>query len=120
MIKLKTKTEFQIPTKRGVIQGIVRLIIDKLEIDTNNIIAKGYYYFIDENGQIVQLDMINTMQQWENIEYAEHNALGSLQSSENLKDNILQRLNEFTFYQLQLENGENYGTYVNDWEIDND
>lgn len=117
MLKLKTKTEFSIPTKRGVIQGIVRLIIDKIDVDINNIIAKGYYYHMDENGLIQQLDMINTLQQWDNVAISE-NSLNQLQSNISLKSNLLQRLNEFTFLQLQLENGENYGTVVSDWEID--
>ena len=56
MLKLRTKTNFPIPTKRGVIQGIVRLIIERLEIDINNIVAIGYYYFLDENNAVVKLD----------------------------------------------------------------
>jgi hypothetical protein len=53
MIKLRTKTAFSIPTKRGIITGIVRFIIERLEIDINNVRAIGYYYYIDENNSIL-------------------------------------------------------------------
>jgi hypothetical protein len=62
MLKLKTKTEFSIPTKRGIITGVVRFIIERLEIDINNIRAIGYYYYIDENNLVVKLDDVRLNQ----------------------------------------------------------
>ena len=61
MLKLRTKTEFTVPTERGTTSAIVRLIIDKLEIDINNITAKGYYYYFDADGVFHQLDKIDKM-----------------------------------------------------------
>ena len=118
MIKLRTKTEFSIPTKRGVISGIVRFIIERLEVDINNITPIGYYYYIDENDSIIKLDNVGELTQWEIIESIETNLLGSLKSTINLKSNVLQRLEEFTMRQLATESGENYGTTPDDWEKD--
>lgn len=118
MLKLRTKTNFTIPTKRGVIQGIVRLIIERIELDNNNIKPVGYYYCLDENNEVVKLDEINSLNQWETILSVEENLLNPLDSSFSLKANILQRLNEFTMLQLTTESGENYGTTPDDWEND--
>jgi hypothetical protein len=118
MLKLKTKTQFKVPTKRGVILSIVRLIIDKIELDDNNINAIGYYYYIDENYEVVKLDNVNSFNLWETILSVEQNLLNPLNSSLSLKANILQRLNEFTMLQLTTESGENYGTTPDDWEQD--
>jgi hypothetical protein len=118
MKKLRTKTEFSIPTKRGVVSGIVRFIIDKLEIDINNVRAIGYYYFIDENNEVVKLDEVSTLNLWETVEAIETNLLNPLIDSVSLKANVLQRLGEFTMLQLTTESGENYGTTPDDWEDD--
>ncbi len=118
MIKLKTKTEVQIPTKRGIVSGIVHLIIERLEIDINNIRAKGYYYYIDQYQKVVKLDDINTLSQWVFIDSIEVNMLSALTDTVSLKANVMQRLNEFTILQLTTETGENYGTTPDDWEVD--
>jgi hypothetical protein len=120
MIQLRTKKEFSIPTKRGVVSGIIRFTIDKLEVDINNITPKGYYYYFDENNIVVKLDNLgsNSMKQWELIEQVETNLLNPLGSATSLKANILQRLEEFTMLQLTTESGENYGTTPDDWEAD--
>jgi hypothetical protein len=118
MIKLRTKTVFSIPTKRGIITGVVRFIVERLEIDINNIRAIGYYYFLDENNAVVKLDGVNTLNGWETVEAVEANLLNPLNDSVSLKANILQRLNEFTMLQLTTETGENYGTTPDDWETD--
>ena len=118
MIKLRTKTEFSIPTKRGVISGVVRFIIERLEVDINNITPIGYYYYIDENDTIVKLDNVGEPTQWEIVESIENNLLSNLNSTVNLKDNVLQRLEEFTMLQLANESGDNYGTTPDDWEKD--
>jgi hypothetical protein len=118
MIKLRTKTAFSIPTKRGIITGVVRFIIERLEIDINNIRAIGYYYYIDENNVMVKLDEVNTLNQWETVTMVENNVLNPLSDGISLKANVLQRLEEFTMLQLTTETGENYGTTPDDWEED--
>jgi len=118
MLKLKTKTEFSIPTKRGVITGTVRFIIERLEVDINNIRAIGYYYYIDENNTVVKLDDVSSLSQWETVEAVETNLLNPLKDGVSLKANVLQRLDEFVMLQLTTESGENYGTTPDDWETD--
>ena len=118
MIKLRTKTEFSIPTKRGVVSGVVRFIIDRLEVDINNVRAIGYYYYLDIDNVVVKLDNVSTLNQWETVEAVETNLLNPLGSATSLKANILQRLEEFTMLQLTTESGENYGTTPDDWEKD--
>lgn len=120
MKKLRTNKDFAIPTKRGVVQGVVRFIIDKLEIDINNITAIGYYYYLDENNNVVVLDRVRSFNLCETVEAVETNLLNPLANSLSLKANILQRINEFTMLQLTTESGENYGTMPEDWEEDDD
>ena len=118
MLKLKTKTEFKVPTKRGLIFAKVLLIIDKIELDNNNIKPTGYYYYLGENNEVVKLDDIKSLNLWDTILSVEENLLSPLNSSVSLKSNILQRLYEFTMLQLTTETGENYGTTPDDWEFD--
>lgn len=116
MIHLKTKKEFKVPTKRGNKDGIIYLIIDKLEFDRNNITAKGYYYYKDENDAVVVLDYVNKTFQWETITEIEENMLNPLESVISLRANAFQRLSEFIWVILTQESGENYETIVEDWE----
>lgn len=118
MLKLRTKIDFTIPTERGVTQGIVRLIIEKREEDINNIIARGYYYYLDENQTIIKLSDISTLIPWDTIEVIENNILNPLVSTVNLRACVLQRIEEFTMIKLTEESGENYGTTPDDWEKD--
>jgi hypothetical protein len=80
--------------------------------------AIGYYYFLDENNQVVKLDEVSTLNLWETVEAVETNLLNPLGSATSLKENVLQRLGEFTMLQLTTETGENYGTTPDDWEAD--
>ena len=121
MIKKRTKTPFPVPNGRGVIPVIIRFIIDKISINQNNIIPEGYYYYLDEHDRVVQLDSIGmeAMKGWDIIDQIENNGIvPSLKSSTNLKENIYQRLQEFTDLQFHQESGENYGTTPEDWEND--
>ena len=120
MIQLRTNKEVTIPTERGTKQGIVHLIIDRIELDNNNIKAMGYYYHIEENGTIKKLSSFgnNSMVQWETLNYLEANLLQPFQSETHLKDNILQRLKEATLLQIDKEAYENYGTIAEDWVDD--
>ena len=117
MLKLKTKTEFTVPTERGTTSSIVRLIIDKLEIDINNITAKGYYYYFDADGVFHQLDKIDKMYLWSDVAMVE-SGLPTMPSNSNLFTDLSQRLKEFTFFNLGLEAGTNYNTAASDWEVD--
>lgn len=118
MLKLRTKTEKTVVSGRATKQVIIRFIIDKLEADANNIIALGYYYYFDENGQVVKLDNVRTIKEWAIVETVESNFLPPITNQNSLKEALLQRLSEFTNLQLTQENGENYGTIASDWEID--
>ena len=119
MLKLRTKTAFNIPKDRGVVQSIVRLTIEKLEIDQNNVIVHGYYYHYDENDNAVILSQVSkNPKQWSEITTIEDNILDPLTSTTNLYNNLYQRLNELTLLTILQETPYNYGTTDTDWEID--
>ena len=118
MLKKRTKTEFQIPTKRGIVTGIIRLIIDRLEINANNVIAHGYYYYFDTEQNVVVLDRFSPIKQLSDVFLAEQYVLGDLISNKHVFENIIQRLDELNVIQLTEEDGENYGTSPSDWELD--
>lgn len=115
MLKLKTKTEFEFPTKRGTKSGIIHMTVESLSIDNNNVIPNGYYYYIDEDGNPVKLDSISHLELWDNISLAEAE-INPMPSTTSLKENLLFRLEQFTFLQLKTEAGQNYGTVYTDWE----
>jgi len=118
MLKLRTKTPFTVPCGRGTKEVIVRLIIDKLEIDENNVNVKGYYYYIDELESVIRLDTISENPYlWEDISVTETD-LSVLESTVNIKPNLIQRLKEFTLLKIESEPLENYGTIHTDWELD--
>ena len=53
--------------------------------DVNNITAKGYYYYLDENGGVVVLDTLGaggngTMLQWDQVEAAERASREAVQN----------------------------------------
>ena len=116
MLRLKTKTEKTVPNGRGTIEAIVHLIIDNLNVNRNNVIGIGYYYFIDENGQIVKLSDIQTNTEISLFEMIENNMLPKLESNQNVFKNILQRLKETTLMNIAQENGESYGITPEDLE----
>lgn len=116
MLKLRTKTEFTAPGDRVNVTTTIRLIVDGIFFDANNADPKGYYYYNDENGKLVQ-KKINALKQWTDIESAEV-SLPTLESSVNIKANILQRLKEFVLLQIMMEAGQNFGTTDTDWEED--
>ena len=120
MLKLKTKTEFTAPTERGTVQTIIHFIIDGLFIDKNNIAPKGYYYWYDETGAIYQRHIgdITLLSMVKELE--DSGTVPILGSTTNIYDNIIQRLGEFTHLQMLAEEGTNFGTTADDWEVDND
>lgn len=118
MLKLRTKTEFQVPSSRGLKSVIIRMVIDGIFMDKNNITPQGYYYYLDENNVVVKLDSLgnNSRKEWALIEQIEENMLLPFSDSVHLRANVLQRLKEFTNLQLMQESGENYNTVASDWE----
>ncbi len=124
MLKLRTKTVKTVPAQlplRGTVDIILRIIIDKIEIDKNGITPKGYYYYLNENGLVVKLCDIGpkAYQLWDVIIQIENNQMvAPLASSANLYENVMQRLEEFFELQQQQETGQNYGTLPGDWEAD--
>lgn len=115
MLKLKTKTEFEFPTKRGTSTGIIHMIVEGLIIDNNNVIPNGYYYYYDKDNNPIKLDNIKHLELWDNVTLAE-DEIDPMPSTTSLKENLLFRLKQFTFLQLTTESGQNYNTIASDWE----
>jgi hypothetical protein len=121
MYKLKTTSEKQVPDERGFVMAIVRLVIDRIEIDNNNIKASGYYYRLGENNEVIKLSELgnSAFKLWDEVEQVENAYLENFDSTKSLKANILQRVKEFTHLQLAEESGQNWGIIVQDWVEDN-
>ncbi len=126
MLRLRTKTPKTVPAKapvRGTIDVIIHFIVDGVLMDKNGITTKGYYYYYDQNGNIVKLDDFgpNATKSWDMIIQIENNQIvPALNSNINLYDNIMQRLEEFTELQQHQETGLNYGIVPEDLEADID
>lgn len=128
MITINTNVTKPIYNDRSKLIGnyIIYLTIQNLEMDTNNVTASGFYYYIKEvsivnennetiiTDEIVKLNPTRTTLTWETI--------GSVETILNpidvasLKDAVLQRVQEFTIIQLTQESGENFGTTIEDWQ----
>lgn len=118
MITLKTKIQFSIPFNRMFRDEYIYLTIERLLIDNNNVIPFGYYYFIDSEGGVNKLDdIVSKPMLWEHIEPAEYSILDGLESSIHLKDNLNQRLIDFTLIQLEIEGDTNYKIPHSSWEV---
>ena len=119
MITLKTTTKFSVPFGRTCRTEFIYLTIERLEIDINNVTPIGYYYFIDENEQIQKLDDVSRVPMlWEQINLAETGEMFPvLNNNIHLKNNLIQRLIEFTMYKLEQEENTNYGTLASDFVI---
>lgn len=118
MITLKTTTPFTILFNRVLRDEHIYLTIERLDIDNNNVTPIGYYYFLDENNIVNKLvDVARKPVLWEHIEPAEYTVLESLESSVHLKDNLLQRLIEFTLIQLEMEGLTNFNIPYTNWEV---
>ena len=118
MIKLRTKTAKQIFNIRKKLIGsfIIYLIINRLEINSNSVTAYGNYFYV--NNELEEINLTGTMTElpWETINSIETYILEPL-NTETLKQAVLQRAVEFTFLQLEQENGENWATIATDWEL---
>ena len=116
MITVHTNTAKPIYNDRFKLIGnhIIYLTIQNLEMDTNNVTATGYYYYLNENDEVVKLKDTKTFMTWETIMSIESilNPIDVL----SLKDAVLQRVQEFTILKLTQESGENFGTTIEDWQ----
>lgn len=121
MLRLQTKTEKSVPFERGFIMVIVHLIIEQIVTTANSITATGYYYYFDENGNIVKPPKgeIKTEMQIALFEQIENNFLGALDSTQNTNQNNLQRLKEMTLMNIDQEQGFSYGIVRTDLIPDN-
>ena len=96
MITFKTTTEKPIYDKRQKLVGnyIIYITVQKLEIDANNVLAIGYYYYkntIDEIENVIKLSDFRTLLTWESIAQIESNFLNPL-STITLKDSVFKRI----------------------------
>jgi len=107
MLKLKTKTEFGVQTTQGIEQKTIRVIINGGSFDINNLLGNGYFYYLNENLQAVQMNGISLFKLWADIS-----------SSGDLKTELTHVLKDA--FLEGLEEGVNYGTIASDYEIDND
>ena len=127
MITIKTKKPFNIlDISYNVIDNKdIYLTIENLYMNRNDITARGYYYYkttetVDEVEveTIYTLRPINTIMSWDMVAYVEENQLPPIDASQ-LKDAVLERVLQFTVIQLTMEDGQNFGTTIEDWEFTN-
>ena len=125
MITIKTNKPFNIlDISYNVIDNKdIYLTIENLYMDRNTVTAKGYYYYkttetIDEIEveTVIKLRNITTPMSWDMVAYAEENQLPPIDASQ-LKDAVLERVLQFTVIQLTMEDGQNFGTTIEDWDF---
>jgi hypothetical protein len=125
MITIKTNKPFNIlDISYNVIDNKdIYLTIENLYMDRNDITARGYYYYkkpetVDgvEVETIYNLRPVNTIMSWDMVAYVEENQLPPIDASQ-LKDAVLERVLQFTVIQLTIEDGENFGTTLQDWDF---
>jgi len=116
MITVQTNKLMPILNDRFKLIGNYRLYltIQYLEMDPNNVIASGYYYYINDNNEVVKLKDTRTTMQWSTVMYVEENMLNPITAT-TLKESVLQRMMDFTLIKLTEESGENFGTVISDW-----
>jgi hypothetical protein len=125
MITIKTNKPFNVlDISYNVIDSKdIYLTIENLYMDRNDITAKGYYYYktieiIDE----VEVEIITTLRpttvkmSWDMVSYVEGTQLPPIDSPQ-LLNAVLERVMQFTVIQLTIENGQNFGTTVEDWDF---
>lgn len=126
MITLNTNKRFPIlnSTYEIIDNKIIYLTVQKLELDKNNLVAIGYYFYKKveiigdvEIETIVKLKDNRTILSWDVIAYVESQALQSMDGV-NYQSANYQRLREFTQIQLQQESGQNFEIQFNDWDWD--
>lgn len=131
MKKLKTNKQFTVPSGRGNVEVVIRMIVSHFSnIDINNVKVEGYYYYLSDENDLNSVVKIpnsdfgqSTLKLWDEITYLENmenSPLADLCSTRNLKDVLFQRVEELIMLQLKKEAGENWGTIETDWIEDND
>ena len=111
MLKLKTNKEFNVPKDRGTVNVIVRLIVENVFFDKNNVKVNGYYYYLDAENKAIILDKFGTatLVLRENLNALEDNLLPELKSKKRTFDNLEQRIEELTRAQIDSEYPQNWG-----------
>ena len=117
MITLKTNKTKPIYNERFKLIGefFIYITVRELIVNENDITANGFYYYLNDNQEIVKLKDFATRLNWGTVQYVEEGMLQPLNTID-LKNAILQRINEFTIIQLTQESGENFGTVIEDWQ----
>lgn len=125
MITIKTNKLFNIlDISYNVIDNtFIYLTIESLHMDRNSVTAKGFYYYyktetVDgvENKTVIKLRNITTPMSWDMVTYIEGSQLPPINASQ-LLSSVLERVMQFTIIQLTMENGQNFGTHVEDWDF---
>jgi hypothetical protein len=125
MLTIKTNKPFNIlDISYNVIDTTtIYLTIENLYMDKNSVIAKGYYYYKTyetieeiEVEKVVKLRNITTPMSWDMVAYVETAQLPPINSSQ-LLDSVLERVMQFTIIQLTMEDGQNFGTLIADWDF---
>lgn len=125
MLTIKTNKPFNIlDISYNVIDNTpIYLTIENLYMDRNSITAKGYYYYKKietieevEVETVVKLRNITTIMSWDMMSYVEGAQLPPINSSQ-LLNAVLERVMQFTVIQLTMEDGQNFGTHIEDWDF---
>ena len=104
---------------------VIYLTLQSLEMDANNVVASGYYYYIVENEEIIEGEVLvtqnivklkdtKTTMLWDTVIAIE--TILSPITATTLKNSVLQRMKEFTILKLTEKSVDNFGTIIEDWE----
>jgi hypothetical protein len=125
MLTIKTNKPFNIlDISYNVIDSKdIYLTVENIYMDRNAVTARGYYYYkkietIEEVDveTIVKLRNITTPMSWDMVTYVEGNQLPPISASQ-LLSSVLERVMQFTVIQLTMEDGQNFGTHIGDWDF---
>lgn len=119
MIKINTKKEIEIrnTTYEVIDSKVITLSVQNIIQDRNGVIANGFYYYTNNEGNIVKLKDNKTHMSWQQIEEAEFNSLKPM-TDVNYKEANFERLREFVILKLTEESGKNFGILTEDWNLD--
>lgn len=118
MITINTNRPIDIrnATYEVIDSKIVSLSVQKIEQDINGVVAKGFYYYTNNEGIVVKLKDNLTYLSWDDVQGVEISQLQPMNNI-NYKDANFQRLMEFTVIKLTEESGQNFGINIEDWDI---
>lgn len=125
MLTIKTNKPFNIlDISYNVIDTTtIYLTVENLYMDRNGITAKGYYYYKKietveevEVETVIKLRNITTIMSWDMVSYVEGAQLPPIDSPQ-LLNAVLERVMQFTVIQLTMEDGQNFGTHIEDWDF---